>query len=145
MENKEDLLGCVTHAYQGLGTSLLTLYFTTNRVLVARVTGLGTMVAGGALVTAAVVDQKSGQLKAMPPESILLSDSRNFAIPYSEILQMHVKRPSTFRGGKVVILTTKGEQKFSITNKGLLNLGERGFDFLSRLSSLLGNRLVVEG
>jgi hypothetical protein len=71
-----------------------TLYFTPNRVIVAKTGGKAGYLFGGigAGITAYREQKKREELRKLSPESVLRADKHNFAIPYSDILRVEMKK-----------------------------------------------------
>ena len=151
MENKEEIVGYVANVYQGWSSSTISLFFTTNRVIVAKILGSGTNVgsyfAGGVIggaLAAKHSQNKTAEFKALSPEIILSKDKKNYAVPYSEIIQIKMKKPGTFSGGHVEIKATNGEQKFKLTNKGAFEVNKYDFSFVPNLPSTVRDKIVME-
>ncbi len=147
MENKEEIVGYVKNCTKGTwGTTSFIVLFTTNRVIIAKNLGLGAQLGyialGGALIATGVSDHRQNKIAALSPEIILSKDKTNYAIPYSEITQIKIKKSGTLKSGHIKIESTKGEQKFTIANKGAL--GDYNFNFVTNLPSSVRNKIIAE-
>ncbi len=85
------------------------LYFTPNRVIVAKTGGSAGWLFGaiGAAAEAYRETKKREELKKLSPESVLKADKNNFAIPYSSILRVEMKKKGIF--GSICVIA---DQKF---------------------------------
>lgn len=88
------------------------LYFTSNRVIVAKLAGSALSWAfgmGGAIAEARMAAKKKEQLSKLSPESILTADKKNFAIPYTEVTQVELLKKRFGRKIRIVAGTAKHE------------------------------------
>ncbi|UCF07717.1 MAG: hypothetical protein JSW28_08760 [Thermoplasmata archaeon] len=142
MEYGEYVLGLV-NVYQGLGTRFA-LFFTSERVIVAKTGNYLNLLWGGVLGDALMnmrdADKKRGQV----PEQILSANKKNYAIPYAAVLRFLVKKPTAFRTGKITIATPRGEYKFTIYNRGLIGLHDGELKF-EKLFPFLQQRMQIWG
>lgn len=72
---------------------------------------------GGVAVEAYRQKKKKEELEQLSPESILTADKKNFAIPYSEITRVEMKKPGRFSGAKINFVTDKKTHKFVLRQK----------------------------
>lgn len=82
------------------------LYFTSNRVIVAKLGGMGLTLAFGvlgALAESRMRAKKEEQLSKLSPQSILTADKKNFEIPYTEVSKVEMSKG--FLGSKIRIIT----------------------------------------
>jgi hypothetical protein len=115
------------------------LFFTSNRVVVARLVGTATSwglaaALGGIFGTIAeskMRDKKLNELRKLSPESILTDNKKNFAIPYTEITEVEL--------GKKLKITAGG---WHVHKFGLLKSKERE-SYANTLRPVLGDKLVV--
>jgi hypothetical protein len=96
------------------------------------------------------------EFRTSTPEEILGANKKNYAIPYSEITQLRVRKPtgSWARGLKYggVTLATRLEKKaFKLIGSGVttsqyLKETEKTLEFLPKLKqgNRLGHRLIIE-
>lgn len=74
------------------------------------------------------------------PDNILAADKKNFAMSYSDIVKVEMKKPGRVRSGKITITTTTREKPY----KYPLREGREVFDkHVNLVRSLLPNRLSV--
>ncbi|UCH04686.1 MAG: hypothetical protein JSW05_00550 [Candidatus Thorarchaeota archaeon] len=74
------------------------------------------------------------------PDDILAADKRNFAMPYSDIVKVEMKKPGRVWAGKITITTTTREKPY----KYPLREGKKMFDqHVNLVRSLLPNRLSI--
>ena len=74
------------------------------------------------------------------PDNILAADKKNFAIYYSCITRVELKKPGRFFAGKITISTTVGEKPYRYN----LREGSVLFDeHVSLVQSLIPNKLVI--
>lgn len=88
------------------------LYFTSNRVIVAKLAGSALSWAfgmGGAFAEQRMAAKKKEQLSKLSPESILTADKKNFAIPYTEVTQVELLKKRFGRKIRIVAGTAKHE------------------------------------
>jgi len=102
----EETLGTIA-----LPSNHRTLHFTTNRVIVAKTgSALGASLLFGAIgagVAAHREKKRREELEKLSPESVLKSDKSNFAIPYSGIVRVEMKK-KRFSGS----ISLLADQKF---------------------------------
>jgi hypothetical protein len=151
MENKEEIVGCVANVYQGWSLSMISLFFTTKRVIVAKILGSGTSIgsflAGGAIglvLADSYSREKTAGFKVLSPEIILSKDGENYAIPYSEIIKIRIKWPGAFSEGHLMIEATGGEREFKLPTKDIGGINKYDFSFVPKLPSVLANKLIFE-
>lgn len=131
------------------------LYFTSNRVIVAKTAGPPSLVIivvlvllgllfgiGGltgavifgvivAMVTAKRAGKKFKELGKLSAESILRADKKNFGIPYPEITRVEMKK------NKIIILTNREKHKFGIRR------GKESEDYVNLIPSVLPKKTFV--
>lgn len=132
----EKVLGAIKVAK---GANYFGLYFTTNRVIVAKTGGggwgwlfggIGTIV--GAIATGKRAEKRFKELSKLSPESILMADKKNFGIPYHDITQVEVKKHMIY------ILTRRKKHKF-----GMLGRKKQLDDYANLIRSILPNKTYV--
>lgn len=131
------------------------LFFTSSRVIVARVGGgLGRAIFGviGAAVSEHRAAERSEKLKGLSPEEILRAHEDNFAIPYSDIMAVKVKKPGSFKPvqflpklSKLEIITTLKNYKFVLFPRARDEKTAKVWwdNCLGLLRSVLGSKLTV--
>jgi len=81
------------------------LVFTSKRIIVALL--VSELVAAVPVLSLLEMRKRREEYGRLSAESILKADKGNFAIPYEEIVNVEMKRPSTFGKGKVMIFSNK--------------------------------------
>ena len=113
----EEIFGIIeTDVYFGRAL----LFFTTERVVVAKIGTLKSFLVGGALGVAIKKHKgvkKYEQLGDVPPEDILGNDKNNFEIRYDKITSVEMKKPSMLLRGYISLSTLEKEYKFWMTKK----------------------------
>jgi len=132
-----------TEAYKGtFSPSRHLLFFTDRRLIVAPLPG-GGLGTSPSLVYNVLADlaQKAGdmKIKQLREKGIeeLLSDKKNYAIPYGETTSIEVKC-NILGGGWITINRVAGSEKFTVDIK------KRIGDFERLLRPVLGDRLIVK-
>ncbi|MFX0117440.1 MAG: hypothetical protein ACFFB3_23030 [Candidatus Hodarchaeota archaeon] len=117
------------------------LYFTSGRVIVAKIGGsglLGLFGAAGVAAEAYRQKKKKEELEQLSPESILTADKKNFAIPYSDIIRVEMKKPGRFSAAKIDFVTNGKTHKFILLQK------KESFDnFTNLVRSVLPDQLSI--
>ena len=125
----EELLGVISHTEgRGKGRFMkrFALVFTSERILVAKITGtLGVALSGlsgvvGELERMALnrkVKEKSEKFTSVSVEDILKADKDNYAIPYSEILKVEMKKGGFLWPPNISIQTKDKKYSFKILEK----------------------------
>jgi hypothetical protein len=126
----------------GLGTSFFALLFTTKRVIMIKTHGMASYLA--LAITTFQMGSRTQSIASEEIEREISADNNNFAIPYSEIIAMRVKKPKAFGWGKVSIVTALGETTIKISNKGLVGAHKENWEFLHDPPADLRDKLVVE-
>lgn len=114
------------------------LYFTSNRVIVAKVGGQALSMAfgiAGALAESRMQAKKKEQLSKLTPESILTADKKNFAIPYTEITKVELFKKMF--GRKIRIIVGGKKHEFSLGKPKELE------SYVNTLRPVLADKLVV--
>src|ERR1035437_899844 len=135
---------------KGGKTSLL---FTTNRTIVAETQSLGTELASRAVPSIAGVllggalraharGKKEQELRATNPEEILSANKKNYAIPYSEVTQLWVKKPEGGRPGMITLTT--GQKKIAIKVHSSQPSIELNVLTKLKQGNRLGHKLIIE-
>jgi hypothetical protein len=146
----EEVLGSVKVSritHMGYGSVREILYFTTDRMVVARISGGKGGVLFGAVGGAieGVQQQKEAEKKGeqynkLSLEDILKADKNNYAVPNSEIIEVELKKD--WRAISLNIKTTKkyGETKWHI--EGLWN--DAGEEYGNMLRPIFAEKLIVK-
>ena len=92
------------------------LFFTPNRLIVAKTAG-GWKTGGIAGIPFAKRNAK--KLSLLSPEAILKADEKNFAIPYSDIIEVEMKKG--ILSGKIKIFTGTKKYEFNIEKRKFEN------------------------
>jgi len=150
-ESPETIMGKIpVSARLTVGSELLTLFFTSNRIIAARVgkRGLGEQAPSLLGKLAATFEDlfKGGKesvakrgLKSITPDEILASGKENFAMLYEDVVSVEVEQ--TFDLTKMIMLTK--EDKFEFSTKSEF---EKVLGLLERtLSSKLSVRRLASG
>jgi hypothetical protein len=148
-ESKEEIFGSI-RAWQGLGTNTLALIFTTQRIIVAKITGHSSFLSpyhllgplGAGIEQGKYTSDKTKQFGLVTPEMILAENEKSYAIQYSQIININMKKPNRFSTGRIVIQVGNSVHDFTISNNGI-RFKERDFIFLDRLPQLLGDKLNI--
>ena len=154
----EKILGCIDNT-RTRGSNRTSLVFTTNRIIVAETESFALEILSGLPVTRWPVSgarrKKEREFHTLNPEEVLGANKKNYAIPYSEITQLRVRKPTGSWGGlknATVTLATRLEEKAfilfgtSIIKSQYLKETEKTLEFLPKLKqdNRLGNRLIIE-
>ena len=130
------------------------LFFSSNRLIVAKTVGgkwrfaLASFGVWGEDAADSRAKQKAEKLRELSPESILKADKNNFAIPYSDITKVEMKKGGRMRGSKLKVFTDTKKYDFRIFSKRAL----AGFvyrehkeieDQVNLVRSVLSDRLSV--
>jgi hypothetical protein len=116
------------------------LFFTSKRLIVAKISSSWSRYVGGAiplLLERHQQKQKKEKAGEISPEEVLAMDKKNFAVPYSEIDRVMVKKPGAISAGQVKIVTKEKTHQFGVRK----NLFE---DFMGLMRSVLADKLTVE-
>jgi hypothetical protein len=93
------------------------LYFTSNRIIVAVLSGsIYTVI--GKVIADYSSSKRSDELKKLSPESILKAKKTNFEIPYAEITKVEIKKPRALSAAKIRIFTHTKKYKFVFATPG---------------------------
>jgi len=118
------------------------LFFTSNRVIVARTGGTAARIAsyafgwGGQAAEEHAEDKKTEELSKLPPEDILADNKRSFAIPYTDIIQVELFK-RVFSGRQIRITAGTTKYQFRLAKpKELAN-------YVNILRPVLTDKLVV--
>lgn len=114
------------------------LYFTSNRVIVAKLGGQALSMAFGvfgALAESRMRAKKKEQLSKLSPESVLTADKKNFAIPYSEITKVEFFKKML--GRKIRIIAGAKKHEFGLSKPKELE------SYVNSLRPILADKLVV--
>ena len=117
------------------------LFFTSNRVIVARTASTAARVIGyafgwgGQATEEHAEDKKIKELSKLPPEDILADNKKNFAIPYTDIIQVELFKKMLSRKIRITAGTTKHEFRLS-KPKELTT-------YINALRPVLADKLVV--
>jgi len=114
------------------------LYFTSNRVIIAKLGGQALSMAFGvfgALAESRMRAKKKEQLSKLSPESILTADKKNFAIPYTEVTKVELFKKML--GRKVRITVGAKKHEFSLSKPKEFE------NYVNVLQPLLGDKLTV--
>jgi RNA polymerase subunit RPABC4/transcription elongation factor Spt4 len=136
-----------------------TLLFTTNRIIVAQTLSRRADLASsavpsvvGILVGAALREsarrKQEQETRTLNLEEIVGAHKKNYAIPYSEITQLRVRKPIVSRmwgtkPGRIALVTSLGVKEFKLVyykkemERTLESLG-------SKLRNRLGDKLIIE-
>ena len=118
------------------------LFFTSNRLIIARTGSTAARIAsygfgwGGQAVGEAAEDKKLKELSKVSPESILTDNKNNFAIPYSDIIQVEMFK-KMLSGRQIRINMGTKKQQFRLSNP------RKYKEYADILKSVLGDKLVV--
>ncbi len=126
------------------------LLFTSDRIVVARTEQKRCETDGGRLMefisrridikVRREGEQRRLSYMTMHPDNILAADTKNVAIPYSEIEKVEMKEPGRIWAGRITISTTKRERPY----KYPLREGKEVFSrHVSLVLSFLPDRLIV--
>jgi len=114
------------------------LYFTPNRVIVAKTGGFpwlwAILLVGlllGALIRSRRAKKKFRELSELSSQSILMADKKNFGILYPDITRVEMKK------NKIIILTNREKHKFGILRKKEFE------DYVNLIRSVLPNKTFV--
>ena len=131
----------------------ISLVFTSNRVIVAETQRAATALLGAGLLTVRLSagearDEKERKFLTSTPEEIIGAYKKNYAIPYSEITQLRVRKPIVSRmwgtkPGRIALVTSLGVKEFKLVyyKKEM----ERTLESLwSKLRNRLGHKLIIE-
>ncbi len=150
----EEVLGLIGNTEgRGKGRAMrrYALVFTSNRVIVAKTAGalgialkagLGAAFGGPAGGYEAVkkhdkkMSKKSAKIVGLPAKEILEADKLNYAIPYSDIVKVEMKRGGFLSSPKIVISTTHKKHTFRIVEKKAFN------GYLELVRSMLPNKVA---
>lgn len=116
------------------------LYFTSNRVIVAKLAGsaLSTFFGlGGMLAEQRMAAKKKEQISKLSPESILTADKKNFAIPYTEVTQVELLKKRRFRVPMVRVVAGAKKHQFVLGKPKELE------NYANILRPILEEKLVV--
>ncbi|MCK4474748.1 50S ribosomal protein L32, partial [Candidatus Bathyarchaeota archaeon] len=120
------------------GETYYGLYFTPNRVIVAKTAGFpwlwAILLVGillGALIRSRRAKKKFKELSELSSQSILTADKKNFGILYPDITRVEVKK------NKIIILTNREKHKFGILRKKEFE------DYVNLIRSVLPNKTFV--
>lgn len=144
MEKSEEILGVVPHAFEGWGKTDIKLFFTSKRIVVAKVLAGDYFIREEVVLSKAYTQKRSTETGKLTPEAILGSDKKNYFLPYSHALKFVLKKPSTLRDGKIRVTTATSEKKFGISKIGLLKVNKYDFSFLDKLQEILGDKMMIE-
>ncbi len=155
----DKILGCIDNT-STRGSSRTSLVFTTNRIIVAETESSAMELLSTGFVTRPLAGLARGkterEFRTSNPEEILGANKKNYAIPYSEITQLRVRKPtgSWTRGlkhGGVTLATRLEEKAFKLIGSGVttsqyLKETEKTLEFLPKLKqgNRLGQRLIIE-
>jgi len=82
--------------------------------------------------------KKKEELKSkMLPEDVLKRDAANFAIPYSDIEKIEVKKPGFVGPGMAKVITKEKTHQLGV-NKNVFN------EFMKLMQSVLANKLIMK-
>jgi hypothetical protein len=119
------------------------LFFTLNRLIVAKFSDDWSRYAPGGPVTFWVSRDQERKKKeelergSMLPEDVLKKDTTNFAIPYSDIEKVEVKKPGLMGPGIVKVITREKTHQ--------LGVKKNVFDgFMKLMQSVLVNKLTIK-
>ena len=127
------------------GLSSFSLFFTTNRIIIAKKGAFDHAVDTGAKSVKNMKEYKKEKLMQVVPQDIIDGHEDNIGISYKKIKKFFVKKPTAFGMGKIVITTGKGERKFGMANLGLFGIHDNDFDFLFDLPPEVTNVMTVKG
>ena len=118
------------------------LFFTSNRVIIARTGGTASRVAmQSALGTLGMLAQqrreakKKEELSKLTPESILSADKKNFGIPYEEITKVEFFKKMLWR--KVRITTGTGKYEYYVAES------KKQPEYVNTLRKVLGDKVMA--
>lgn len=137
---EEEIMGVIDGCEGGYPMKKWSLFVTSNRIIAARLAGVGLTLAfgiAGRVATSRIAKRKSEEMKELSPEEVLLAHKKNFDIPYSGIHAAHMKKPGFASGGKLQILTSTKKHKFLMTNKKSFQ------EHADLLQSVLGGKLAL--
>lgn len=118
------------------------LYFTSSRVIVARTASTAARIVGyafgwgGQAAEEHGEDKKAEELSKLPPESILADNKKNYAISYTDIIQVELFK-KMLSGQQIRITAGKDKYQFRLSKpKEVAN-------YINILRSVFGDKLVV--
>jgi len=142
----------------------ISLVFTSNRVIVAETQRAATALLGAGLLTVRLSaggarDEKERKFRTSTPEEIIGAHKNNYAVPYSEITQLRVRKPTVSgmwgpKWGNITWTTTLKEEKFKLApSTGSSGFGAKKYldelektleSLLPKLKQRLYGKLIVE-
>lgn len=98
------------------------LFFTTERLMVVKLTGVKTMLAEGFLgplgnVYSNITSKKLKDLTGMSFDEVLKSDKDNFILPYSEIIKVTIRKGKIVKTWTTIIFTKKDKYNYVFYNE----------------------------
>jgi len=98
------------------------LFFTTERLMVVKLTGVKTMLAEGFLgplgnVYSNITSKKLKDLTGMSFDEVLKSDKDNFILPYSEIIKVTMRKGKIVKTWTTIIFTKKDKYNYVFYNE----------------------------
>lgn len=147
-ETGEEILGLIERLNPWGSSKEWNLFFTSSRVIVARVGG-GLERSIGGVISHAISEHRSAKkstiLKELSPEEILRNHEDNFAILYSDIKLVKTKKPGRFRPvTKLEIITAQKKHKFSMFPVVETDAKAWWDKCVHVLRSALGNKLIIK-
>lgn len=116
------------------------LLFTSKRLIVAKISSSWSRFVGGAIplvIERYQQKKKKEKLDEILPDDVLETDKKNFAIPYSDIERVEVKKPGTISAATVKIITKEKTHQFGV-RKNLFD------DFMNLMRSVLADKLTAK-
>lgn len=98
------------------------LFFTTERLMVVKLTGVKTMLAEGFLgplgnVYSNITSKKLKDLTGMSFDEVLKSDKDNFILHYSEIIKVTMRKGKIVKTWTTIIFTKKDKYNYVFYNE----------------------------
>ena len=97
------------------------LIFTSDRVIMLKLAGFLTILAGGLGVIGQLYDQavskKLSELTGMSFDELLLSDKDNYSIPYSDVVKVDMKKGRFISSTSIWISTATEKHVFALLKK----------------------------
>jgi hypothetical protein len=116
------------------------LFFTSKRLIVAKISSTWSHYVGGAIpliIERYQEKKKKEKLGEILPDDVLEMDKKNIAIPYSDIERVEVKKPGTISAATVKVITREKTHQFGVRK----NLFE---DFMRLTSLVLVDKLAIK-
>jgi hypothetical protein len=143
----EELLEIIRVVGTGFAPAHEDLFLTKDKVIIARLGGGRQYIIGG-IVMGILIDEKDKEVRKISAEDILKADKNNYAIPYSEITKVELKKNHGIVSFQIQTKEKKRNwyalgihEKDGAEDKDVIKL--QLFDFEKRLRPILGGKLSI--